>query len=175
MACHTLHGEQASYSERPALMLRPPTLLLAFEPGGNTWQLGFTTDSAQRPRERQGPAGDGHLVLEELRWAKQRFGLPENARGVRCYEAGRGGVWLPRLLIRHGIENSGVDSVRIEVNRCYRQANMDRLDVPPRLTRLPRYMARECKVWRVGRVPRVAEEDRRHLHRELLTAKRDRT
>jgi transposase len=40
---------------------------------------------------------------------------------------------------------------------------------------LLRYAAGERKVWSVVRVPSVEEEDRRHLHRELLTAKRDRT
>ena len=34
-----------------------PTLFLAFELGVHTWKLGFTTGAAQRPRERQGPAG----------------------------------------------------------------------------------------------------------------------
>ncbi len=35
-----------------------PTLFLAFELGGNKWKLGFTPGAAQRPRERQGAAGD---------------------------------------------------------------------------------------------------------------------
>jgi hypothetical protein len=54
-----------------------PTLFLAFELGVNKWKLGFTTGAAQRPRERQVPAGDCHTVLEEIRRAKNRFGLPE--------------------------------------------------------------------------------------------------
>src|SRR5262244_1125242 len=56
-----------------------PTLFLAFELGVNKWKLGFTTGAAQRPRERQVPAGDCHTVLEEIRRAKSRFGLPEEA------------------------------------------------------------------------------------------------
>ncbi len=35
-----------------------PTRFLAFALGENTWQLGFTTGAAPRPRERQGAAGD---------------------------------------------------------------------------------------------------------------------
>ena len=38
-----------------------------------------------------------------------------------------------------------------------------------------RHMAGKQKVWSVVRVPSVEEEDRRQLHRELMTAKRDRT
>ena len=40
---------------------------------------------------------------------------------------------------------------------------------------LLRHAAGTKKVWSVVRVPSVAEEDRRQLHRELLTTQRDRT
>jgi transposase len=40
---------------------------------------------------------------------------------------------------------------------------------------LIRYAQGEAHVWHVVRVPSVEEEDARHLHRELLTLKRDRT
>jgi len=152
-----------------------PTLLLAFELGVNKWKLGFTTGAAQRPRERQVPAGDCQTVREEIRRAKSRFGLPEEARVVSCYEAGRDGFWLHRFLGSQGVENIVVDSASIEVNRRYRRAKTDRLEVQKLLTLLLRHAAGAKKVWSVVRVPSVAEEDRRQLHRELLTTKRDRT
>jgi len=152
-----------------------PTLLLAFELGVNKWKLGFTTGAAQRPRERQVPAGDCQTVREEIRRAKSRFGLPEEARVVSCYEAGRDGFWLHRFLVSQGVENIVVDSASIEVNRRYRRAKTDRLEVQKLLTLLLRHAAGAKKVWSVVRVPSVAEEDRRQLHRELLTTKRDRT
>ena len=43
------------------------------------------------------------------------------------------------------------------------------------LTMLLRHRAGERKVWSVVRVPSVEEEDRWQLHRELTTAKQDRT
>jgi transposase len=152
-----------------------PTLFLAFELGVNTWKLGFTTEAAQRPRERSMPAGAVHVLHEEIARAKQRFGLPEDARVVSCYEAGRDGFWLHRCLVASGVENLVVDSASIEVNRRHRRAKTDRLDVHKLLTMLLRHMAGERKVWSVVRVPSVADEDRRQLHRELLTTKRDRT
>ena len=152
-----------------------PTLLLAFELGVNKWKLGFTTGAAQRPRERQVPAGDCQTVREEIRRAKSRFGLPEEARVVSCYEAGRDGFGLHRFLGSQGVENIVVDSASIEVNRRYRRAKTDRLEVQKLLTLLLRHAAGAKKVWSVVRVPSVAEEDRRQLHRELLTTKRDRT
>src|SRR4029434_6783313 len=99
-----------------------PTLFLAFELGENKWKLGCTTGAAQRPRERQVPAGDCQAVLEEIRRAKSRFGLPEEARVVSCYEAGRDGFWLHRYLVAHDVENLVIDSASIEVNRRQRRA-----------------------------------------------------
>jgi transposase len=153
----------------------PPTLFLAFELGVNQWKRGFTTGAAQRPRERQVPAGDCQRVLEELQRAKHRFGLPEEARVVSCDEAGRDGFWLHRFLATHGVENCVVDSASIEVNRRHRRAKTDRLDVHNLLTMLLRHVAGERKFWSVVRVPSVDAEDGRQRHRELLSAKRDRT
>jgi transposase len=152
-----------------------PTLFLAFELGKNTWKLGFTIGVAQQPRERTIPAGDVTRLEQEITRAKQRFGLPEDARVMSCYEAGRDGFWLHRYLVAHRVENLVIDSASIEVNRRQRRAKTDRLDVHKLLTMLLRHVAGEKKVWSVVRVPGVDEEDRRQLHRELTTAKRDRT
>jgi transposase len=152
-----------------------PTLFLAFELGVTTWKLGFTTGAAQRPRERTMPAGAIHVLHEEIARAKQRFGLPHDTRVVSCYEAGRDGFWLHRWLEAQGVENFVVDSSSIEVNRRHRRAKTDRLDVHKLLTMLLRHVAGEKRVWSIVRVPSVEEEDRRHLHRALATAKRDRT
>jgi transposase len=152
-----------------------PTLFLAFELGVNTWQRGCTTGAAQRPRERQVPAGDCQTVLAERRRAKHRFGLPEEARVVRGYEAGRDGFWLHRFFVSHGVEHAVVDSASIAVHRRSRRAKTDRLDVHTLRTRLLRHVAGAKKVWSVVRVPSVDEADRRQVHRERLTTKRART
>jgi transposase len=156
-------------------MTQQPTLFLAFELGVTTWRLGFTTGAAQRPRERTMPAGALHVLLEEMARAKQRFGLPKDTRVVSGYEAGRDGCWLHRWLEAQGVENCVVDSSSIEVNRRRRRAKTDRLDGHKRLTMLLRHVAGEQRVWSIVRVPSVEEEDRRHRHRALATAKRDRT
>src|SRR6266516_4417877 len=124
-------------------------LHLAFELGQAKWQLGFTPGLGQRPRRRTIRARDLAALTQEIGRAKERFGLP------------------PETLV--------VDSASIEVNRRRRRAKADRLDVGKLLYQLVRYRAGERKVWSVVRVPTVAEEDQRQLHRELLTAQRDRT
>ena len=94
---------------------------------------------------------------------------------MSCYEAGRDGFWLHRWLTQHGIGNIIVDSASIEVNRRKRRAKSDRLDAVKLLSMLLRYHAGEKKVWSVVRVPEPADEDRRHLHRELITVQDERT
>jgi transposase len=92
-----------------------------------------------------------------------------------CYEAGREGFWLHRWLRNEGIDNRVVDASSIEVNRRLRRAKTDRMDATRLMVLLVRFWYGERRVWSVVRVPSVEEEDRRHLHRELLTMKRDRT
>jgi len=107
---------------------------------------------------------------------KERLGLASDGPVVSCYEAGRDGFWLHRFLVAQGVENLVVDSSSIEVSRRQRRAKTDRLDGESLLDLLLRHRAgSRKKVWSVVRVPTVEQEDRRHLHRELLSAKRDRT
>ena len=68
-----------------------PVLFLAFELSEKTWKLGFTTGHGQQPRERSIAACNQARLLQEVAQAKKRFGLPDTAPGVRCYEAGREG------------------------------------------------------------------------------------
>src|SRR4029450_10693329 len=100
------------------------TLFVAFELSEKTWKLGFTTGHGQKPRERTVSARQQERVLDEIAQAKRRFGLPETASVVSCYEAGREGFWLHRCLQGYGITNHVVDSSSIEVNPRRRRANM---------------------------------------------------
>lgn len=150
-------------------------LCLAFELGNGRWHLGFTTGFGQATRQRSVAARDRESILREIDEAKKRFGLPAQTRVASCYEAGRDGFWLHRFLVSEGIESHVIDSSSIEVNRRRRRAKTDRLDLDALARLLLRYEAGERKAFAVVRVPSDAEEDVRHLHRELLTAKRDRT
>src|SRR5262252_1537412 len=151
------------------------TWFMAFELSLNTWKLGFTTGSAQRPRERSVPARELAAGQQEITRAKQRFGVPEEVQGLSCYEAGRDGFWLHRWFVAQGVKNFVVDSSSIEGKRQRRRAKTDRLEVPKLLTMLLRHVTGERRGWSVVRVPSVAEEDRRQRHRALTTAQQDRT
>jgi transposase len=150
-------------------------LYVAIEMSKQEWKLGFTIGRGQAPRLRSVRGGDLGGLKREIQLAGERFGLQAASAVLSCYEAGRDGFFLHRYLQSQGVSNLGVDSASIEVNRRFRRAKTDHLDVGKLLTMLMRYDGGERKVWSVVHVPNVGEEDRRQLHRELLALKRDRT
>jgi len=164
-----------STAATPTLNPAEPVLCLAFETGVSEWKIAFSTGLGQRPRYRVVPARDLGRLQQEIARAKERFGLPSEARVVSCYEAGRDGFWMHRALLGMGVENQIVDSASIEINRRTRRAKTDRLDAGKLVTMLLRWLGGDRRVWSVVRVPSPEEEDRRQLHRELMTARRDRT
>jgi transposase len=150
------------------------TLYLAFELGNTEWKLAMTTTMAQPPLVRTMAARGLAQLDAEIARAKAHFAVPVGAAVQTCYEAGRDGFWLHRALAHRGIVNQVVDSSSIEVNRRRRRAKTDRLDARKLVTMLVRAATGEPHVWSVVRVPTVAEEDRRQVHRELLAVRRDR-
>jgi len=149
------------------------TLYIAFELGDKDWKLGFSDGSRERLRKID--ADEKEEIWEEIEKSKEHFGLGDDLRVVSCYEAGRDGFWLHRYLESRGVENLVVDPSSIEVNRRKRRAKTDRLDAKKLLRLLMRYIWGDKRAWRVVRVPGVAEEDERHLHRELESLKKERT
>lgn len=150
-------------------------LYLALELSNADWKLGFTIGLGQAPRLRSLKARNLAGLKREIQLAKERFGLPAEEDVFSCYEAGRDGFWLHRFLEAQGVNNLVVDSASIEVNRRFRRAKTDRLDVGKLLNMLVRYHHGEPKVWSVVPVPSVTEEDQRQLHRELMALKREQT
>lgn len=150
-------------------------LCVSMELGEGHWLVGFTAGFGQKVVKRRIAARDKRGLLRQIQSAKESLGLRASCRVVSCYEAGREGFWLHRFLVAQGIENRVVDSSSIEVPRRRRGAKTDRLDLESLLDLLLRDLAgSQKKVWSVVRVPTVEEDDRRHLHRELQSAKRDR-
>ena len=152
------------------------TLMLSMELGETGWLLGFASAYGQKPLRRKIGSRDRRALMREIERAKAVLGLEPGVRVVSCYEAGRDGFWLHRFLKSEGVESLVVDSSSIEVNRKKRRAKTDRVDLVALLDLLSRHLAGSAKpVWSVVRVPSVEDEDRRHLHRELKLAKKDRT
>lgn len=158
-------------------------LYLAFELGDRTWKLFFSFAPAQKPRERTIPAGDLKGLLKEIRLAKARFELHPECAVLSCYEAGQDGfsrkdigtMWLHRFLLQNAVHNLVVDSSSLEVNRRKRRTKTDRVDGRKLVSMLMRHATGEKKIWHVIHVPGPEQEDARHLHRNLETAKHERT
>jgi transposase len=154
----------------------PEVLYLSFELGRKEWKLAFTVGRGEKPRLRTLAAGDLRGLDQEIERARQRWGVPEGARVVSCYEAGRDGFWLHRCLLSRGVSNLVVDSSSIEVNRRSRRAKTDRLDAQKLLTMLIRHdLGEEDRVWSVVHVPSVEQEADRQLHRDWDVLKKERT
>jgi transposase len=150
-------------------------LYVAFELSWSEWKLAFATGPVENPRLKSVGGRDTQALLREIANAKKRFGLPDDAPVHSCYEAGRDGFWLHRFLESQGINNVVVDSASIEVKRRRRRRKTDRLDAGKLLSMLIRWHQGERNVWSVVQVPSVVDEDRRHLHRDLLELKAERT
>lgn len=142
-------------------------LYLALELGAKSWKLAFTVGLGQSARIKTVPAGGLRQLHREIKEAKQRFALAPQAPVFTCYEAGRDGFWIHRAIQEAGIVNLVVDSSSIEVDRRKRRAKTDKLDATKLVEMLVRYHLGQHKVWRIVQVPTPAQEDARHLHREI--------
>ena len=85
---------------------------------------------------------------------------------VCCFEAGRDGFWLHRLLTAHGVANHVLEPTSILVNRRARRAKTDRLDAEGMLRVLAAYLRGDRQACSMVRVPTPEEEDAKRTHRE---------
>jgi transposase len=83
-----------------------------------------------------------------------------------CFEAGRDGFWLHRLLTGHGILAFVLEPTSILVNRRARRAKTDRLDAEGMLRVLAAWLGGDHQVCSMVRVPTPQEEDAKRPHRE---------
>ncbi len=148
-------------------------LYLALELSDKKWLLGFS--NGERQRKKSITAGDLEALDQEVTRAKEKLKLAPECSVRSCYEAGRDGFWIHRVLLDRGIDNRVVDSASIEVNRRKRRAKSDPLDVDSLLRQLMREAHGERRVWQVCRVPSPEEEDRRRLSRERERMMQERT
>jgi len=150
------------------------SVYLALEVGNNEWKLCF--GDLRQERLVTIAARDQERLWREIGKAKEKFGLPAATAVQACYEAGRDGFWIQRMLAAGGVECVVVDAASIEVNRRARRTKTDAVDARKLLAMLIRYrVGGERKLWSVLRVPSAAEEAQRRLHRGLERLKKERT
>jgi transposase len=142
--------------------------VLAIELSKKSWIVAVNTPLAEKISRHTLKPCDGKELLDLCDRIRTRVARETKKRVeiVSCYEAGYDGFWLHRLLETHGIRNYVIDPASLQVDRRARRAKTDRVDVERLLRSLMAYLRGEPKVWSVVRVPSVAEEDDRRLHRE---------
>jgi transposase len=142
--------------------------VLAIELSKKSWLVAVNTPLSDKISRYTLKPGDGKELLDLCERIRTRVARETKKRVemVSCYEAGYDGFWLHRLLQAHDIRNHVIDPASLQVDRRARRAKTDRVDAERLLRSLMAYLRGEPKVWSVVRVPSVAEEDDRRLHRE---------
>lgn len=160
----------ASAAEQPA------TISLAVELSRASWVVAVHSPLADKISLHTLAGGDseGLLALIARLRARAEQALERPIAVVACYEAGYDGFWLHRLLGAHGVLNHVLDPASLQVNRRARRVKTDRIDAERLLRALLAHRRGEPKVVSVVRVPSVAEEDARRLHRERHRLVRER-
>ena len=140
----------------------------AIELSKASWIVVYSTPLSDKFSRYTLKACDWKGLLELIERVRSRVSgeLQRPVEVITCYEAGYDGFWLHRLLEAHGVRNHVIDPASLQVNRRARRAKTDRIDAEQLLRSLMAYLRGEPKVWSVVRVPSVAEEDARRLHRE---------
>ena len=113
-------------------------------------------------------AGDSQALLALIADLRKKVAakLGVEASVMSCFEAGRDGFWLHRLLSENGVINHVVEPTSILVNRRARRAKTDRLDAQGLLRILAAHAKGDHDVCSVVRVPTIEEEDAKRQHRE---------
>jgi transposase len=142
--------------------------LLAIELSKKSWIVAVNTPLSEKISRYTLKGCDWKGLLELIEKIRTRVARELNrpVEIISCYEAGYDGFWLHRLLEAHGVRNHVIDAASLQVDRRARRAKTDKIDVAQLLRSLMAYLRGDPKVWSVVRVPSVAEEDDRRLHRE---------
>jgi len=149
-------------------MLSENTLRIAIELSVSSWLIAVRVPGADKSRLRRIDGGDARALLaligEFRSFASAKCGQAVDV--ACCFEAGRDGFWLHRLLTAHDITTYVLEPTSILVNRRARRAKTDRLDAEGMLRVLAAWLAGDRQVCSMVRVPTPEEEDAKRPHRE---------
>src|SRR5438270_988929 len=141
------------------------TVYIAVELSVSSWLVAARLPGVERQRQQRLEGGDTVALIAELRsLASSKLGGA--AEVACCFEAGRDGFWLHRLLTAHGIAAYVLEPTSILVNRRARRAKTDRLDAEGMLRVLATWLADHRQVCSMVRVPTPEEEDAKRPARE---------
>jgi transposase len=138
------------------------TSFMAIELSSLSWLVAMQMPLSASVRRHKLAAGDTTRLLKLVARARASGA----GRVVCCFEAGRDGFWLHRVLSAEGVVCLVLDPASLPVDRRARRAKSDRLDVGDLLRAVIAYDGGDERACRPVRVPTVTEEDARRVHRE---------
>jgi transposase len=145
-----------------------PVLHLALELSVTSWVIAYRLPWSDKVRLQRVSAGDSAALLALVSDLREKVAarMGPDVTLASCFEAGRDGFWLHRLLTDNGVVNHVVEPTSILVTRGARRAKTDRLDAQGLLRVLAAAFAGDREICRMVRTPSVAEEDDKRPHRE---------
>lgn len=148
-------------------------LFLGIELAKKHWEIAFSDGNERHMETIQ--SGNFHEVCEYISIYKEQFNLSEKAAVISCYEAGRDGFWVDRVLREQmEVHNLVVDPASIESTKRSRETKTDRLDARKLVRKLIQFVRGDREVFSVCRVPSRDIQDKRQINRELKDLKEDR-
>ena len=144
------------------------SILIAIELSVSSWLVAVRLPATEKSRLHRIEGGDATALLALIGDLRSRASTKLNhAVDVACcFEAGRDGFWLHRLLTAHSVSAYVLEPTSILVNRRARRAKTDRLDAEGMLRVLAAWLGGDRQVCSIVRVPTPEEEDAKRPHRE---------
>lgn len=151
-----------------ASMTSPSIVHIAIELSATSWLIAYRLPNLDKVKLHRLEAGDSEALLALVSDLRERAAAQASGEAIvaSCFEAGRDGFWLHRLLTAHGVISHVVEPTSILVSRGARRAKTDRLDAQGLLRVLAAALAGDRDICRMVRTPTVAEEDGKRPHRE---------
>jgi transposase len=143
-------------------------ILMAIELSVSSWFVAVRLPGSEKSRLHRVEGGDTTALLALIRDLRSRAEtkLRHAADVACCFEAGRDGFWLHRLLTAHGAIAYVLEPTSILVNRRARRAKTDRLDAEGMLRVLAAWLGGDRQVCSIVSVPTPEDEDAKRPHRE---------
>ena len=153
------------------------TIYAALELSSTNWLLAIQAPDRDKVSRHKVPAGDSDKLIAHLERARTRVqdGTDAPVRVLTCYEAGRDGFWVHRVLQDNGIDNQIVDPASLLTDKKKKSAKTDRIDVHKILRALKLWHDGDTEACRMVHVPTPDQEDARRPGREAQRIKKEQT
>lgn len=161
-------GSVRNLIREPAAVSSKTTVHVAIELSASSWLVAARLPGIKKVRLDRLESGDTmgllKIIADFRSQVSMRLGMTADL--ACCFEAGRDGFWLHRLLTANAIAAYVLEPTSILVNRRARRAKTDRLDAEGMLRVLANWLDGDRQVCSMVVVPTPEEEDAKRAHRE---------